>query len=287
MVFDLLGDLLSEALKFADSGFDGELVLRDETSLTDAPAKELFSETDGRWFMRPESLPGDLCIKAIAVDGEGLYLETSPLNDANAREEIAEAMLPVLYDAEKRAFVDVHRQLTLVTISEPKVLEKGLDDRCLWTVPLRDVSTVRRLALVQLLDLLYSRSCFEVSEQKQSVAPPTSMALVQKMSLGLQQRLTVEQRPMLSLKATLGMTAKMELRTELRMLLSLERRIVSMSPEELLDFVVDHISERGEAWTKNVLLFTLAGNIKRTMPKFTWKEARMVARKLTAAEKAA
>jgi hypothetical protein len=286
MELDLLGDLLTEALKFRDSGFDKELVLRDETTISDITAKDMFREIDGRWFMRQESIPGDLSVKAIAVDGDGLYIETAPLNDKFAKEVIVEEMLPVLFNTKECNFVDIHKQQILVSLSEPKKLEKDLGARCLWTVLLQDVSEIRRQTIIKLIDLFYSRGCFEAEGDEELIAAPISQAMVQKLSLGLQQRLVQEQRPLLSLKNQLNVSGQLQLRTELRMLLTIERRIVSMQPEELLDFVVDYVSEHGEERTKNILLFTIAGKIKRTIPKLTWKEARKLARKVTLAKTA-
>lgn len=287
MELDLLGDLLVEMLRFLDSGFDKEIVLQDETTNSAVPAKEMFREIDGRWFMRPDSIPGDLSIKAIGIDQNGLYVESAPLDNDRAKDIIIDELLPVIFDPGKRVFLDVHKKQILASISEVKKVEKNLGPRCLWTVPLKEVVGVRRQSAVKLLDIFYSRGCFEAEDDNEMISAPVSQTQVQRLSLGLQQRLAQEQRPLLSLSTGLNVSGQLELRTELLMLLSLERRIMSMGPEELLDFVVDYVSEHGEDRTKNVLLFTLAGKIKRTMPDLTWKEARKLARKITVFQKSA
>jgi hypothetical protein len=282
MELDLLGDLLMETLKFLDSGFDGSLVLRDETTISDIAAKEMFAESEGRWFMRQESIPGDLSIKAIGVDADGLYLETGPLDIPKVTEVVVEEMLPFAFDASGLAFKDMHTGKELVTVSKPVQVEKELGFRSLLTVPLKDISNTRRDAIIKLLDLLYGRGCFMVEQEEGMISVPTSQQIVQRLQLGLQQKLMAEQRPLLSLKAAVQDVQRGELRTELQMLLSLERRILSMGPETLLDFLVEYVTKNGEARAKNILLFTIAGKIKHTMPKMSWKEARELARKVTA-----
>jgi hypothetical protein len=116
---------------------------------------------------------------------------------------------------------------------------------------------------------------------------PTSQQAVQRLSLGLQQKLQAEQRPLLSLKAEARAETRTELRTDLRLLFSLEHRLISMTPEEMLDFVVSYVMEHGEDRAKNVLLFTIAGKVKRVMPKLTWREARQLARNMTQVPKSA
>ncbi len=283
MEMDLLGELLLQTIRFLDSGFNMDLILHDETLLADIPAKEMFTETDGRWFMRGESIPGDLALKAIAVDADGLYLETGPIDTERVREVIIEEMQPFLLDASARSLQDVHTGRTLISISETAQPEKELGARCLVTVNLKEASDVRRQIIIRLLDLLYTRGCFTSGEDEEAAtALPTSQQMVQRLQLGLQQKLVAEQRPLLSLKIKMRDEMRDELRTELQAILGLQFRILAMGPEELLDFLVEYITKHGEESARNILLFTLAGKIKHVMPKLTWKEARRLARKLPA-----
>jgi hypothetical protein len=233
--------------------------------------------------MRGESIPGDLSLKAIAVDADGLYLETSQLEPKQVQDTLVEEMLPFSFDATALSFGDMHTGKELVSVSKATQPEKELESRCLLTVNLKDVSSVRRQLIVRLLDTLYSRGCFVAEmEEGGTISMPTSQKMVQRLQLGLQQKLIAEQRPLLSLKTAMHGTTRGELRMELQILLSLEHRILTMTGDELLDFLVDYVTKNGEARAENILLFTIAGKIKRTMPKLPWKEARKLARQVTA-----
>ena len=281
---DLLGELLFQALKFLDSGFDASLVLHDCVTHTDLPAGELFSESNGRWFMRADSVPGDLSLKSIGLDGDALYVETAPFDSKRTLELIYDKMMPLAFNHVSRTFCDVHTGATLVTVSEPVKLEPELGERCLWTMQLKGVSQIGRQVSVKMVDLLYSSDCFILEESGETLAFPTTQRMVQELSLNLQQRLQVEQRPMLSLKVSVQdrTEARTELRTDLRLLFTMERRLVAMTEQELLDFVLEYAAEHGEARVKNVLLFTIAGKIKKAMPdKISWRAARTLAKKMT------
>jgi hypothetical protein len=245
------------------------------------PAKAMFQESGGRWFLRAESVPGDLSIKAIGVDKSGLYIETAPLEPGRVSGAIIEEMLPFSFDADQRIFSDVHTNAKLISFSKPVKPETGLDARSLFTILLKDVSPVRRKSAVRLMDMLYTKSCFAPEETEDIVSAPVSMQQVQRLQLGLQQKLTVEQRPWLALRNKGEGTVQNELGAELRLLFTLERRLISMKPDELLDFIVEYVNKNGEERTKNILLFTIAGQIKQTMPKLTWKEARRLARQIS------
>ncbi len=125
-------------------------------------------------------------------------------------------------------------------------------------------------------------SCVPQEEQAVSAAPVTRRPKHRlELRLGLQQRLLIEQRPMLALRGDLQATVQLGLRTDVQALLVLERRLLSMSPDQAQDFVADYVTEHGEARAKNVLLFTIAGQIKRSLPKLSWKEARRLAGRVT------
>ncbi len=280
MELDLLGDLLTSALKYRESGFDGDVVLHDETTQSDLKAKDMFAKQGERYFMRQESIPGDLAIKAIAVDKNGVYLETAPLNAEEISLVIVDEMMPISF-ASDGFFKDIHTQKILISVSKPVKPEKELGMRCMITALLGDLSSRQQKMSIEVLDLLYTRGCFSV-EDEETVSAPTSQRIVQRLELGLQQKLSAEQRPLFLLGAYAAAQGRTELRTDLLALLSLEHRILTMDGDELLDFIVEYVGKNGVERTKNILLFTIAGRIKRTMPKLTWKDARSLAKKMSA-----
>jgi hypothetical protein len=253
MKLDLLGDLLSEMLKFLDSGFDLNLTLHDETIFSDLSAKEMFRESGGRWFLRAESVPGDPSVKAIGVDKDGLYLEMAPLDRDRAKEVLIEEMLPFVFDAKQSAFLDVHQHISLVNISQSVRPEPNLGLRCLCTVSLKEAIGSRRQAVIKLMDVLWDKGCFVPEEtEEETISAPVSQRIAQRLQLGLQQRLMVEQRPLLALRTELRDAVQLGLRADVRMLLTLEKRLISMTPEEMADFVVQYVAEHGEERMKNI-----------------------------------
>lgn len=291
---DLLGQQLVMALQFAESGFNTDLALED--SVTDAPVRagEAFQKKErNRWFMRWDSLPGHVGIKAIAVDRDAIYLETAPFDTERIRELIAERMLPVSYDEKRRCFVDTStgKPLITVTIADAKVRQatrnRELAPRCMWTLPL-DVDPIRKRTMIALADLVYTDDAYRVEDVETQVpdAPVHSFAGAQRMTMQLQmelrQTLELEQRPLLSLTTE----QRLEQRLEIQQVLALEQRIGHMSFEELLEYANSDPSPEGQHRVLKVFVFVLAGRVKRalaaTQPNMTWREARRVARTLVA-----
>ena len=102
------------------------------------------------------------------------------------------------------------------------------------------------------------------------------------LQVSLQQRLEIEQRPILSLRQELRPQMLGEMRLELRKLLTIEQKILNMSPQELEEFVVHHAVEHGEERTKSIFLFAIAERIKTVTRELTWRDARKISRKLVA-----
>src|SRR3989344_5169002 len=150
MEYDFVGSQLMLAVSFRESGFDPNLQLEDTvTSQRSARASEIFSCQEGRWFMRGDSIPGHLAIKAIGVDENGLYIETSPLNAEKVHGIIQKLMLPFRYDAKKGMFSDITTRQPLIHIGNTvKVPELGA--RCLWAISLKGIKPVRWKAVIRL-----------------------------------------------------------------------------------------------------------------------------------------
>lgn len=276
--FDILGDLLSVAIKYLDSGFQDDLVLHDGVTNTDVMAKHLFYDRDGRYFLRDESVPGDLSIKAIAIDDNGLYLETSSIKSEDVSSLLSEEMIPLQFIDGN--LVDIHKYQQIILVSKPEKPSEEFDMRCLLSVPFKKISVKQRDTAIRMLDLMFTRNCFE-SEEDEIFHEPTSQKL--RLKLGLQQKLALEQRPYLSLLGKLS--AKVELSPQLGAMLSLECKMMSMTKEELLEFILKHASQHGEERTKQLLFFALAGRIKRVAPKvLTWKQARKLAKTMASKE---
>lgn len=286
MELDLLGQQIMLALTFRDSGFNTQLDWEDIVAGAKAKSGTIFENRGNRWFMRSDSIPGHLGIKAVAVDEKGLYLETSPLNAERVKEVISELMLPIFFSPEKGIFSDMFTSKPLVIVTKPITPEEEMDKRCLWDIPLEGVSDTRKKVVVRLIDGLYTADVYEVEEAEELTASVTSRRDIPKLSLllqiSLQQRLSLEQRPILSLRQAPRMEDIMTQRLEIRQILALEQRILSMSPKDLEEFVIRYVAEHGEARTKNILLFAIAGRIKDVVPQFTWKEARAISKKLVA-----
>lgn len=283
---DFLGSQLMLAVSFLESGFDPNLQLEDTVASQSTRASEVFSCQEERWFMRDESIPGHLAIKAIGVDENGLYIETSPLNAEKVQEVIQDLMLPFAYDAKGGTFSDTTTRQPLIRIGSPvKVPELGA--RCLWTIPLKGIKPIRWKAVIRLADALFTADAYDVEPiEQETFGPIVSEPAVKKMSMQLQislhQRLEIEQRPILSLRQELRPQMLGEMRLELRKLLAIEQKILNMSPQELEEFVVRHAIEHGEERTRSILLFAIAGRIKAVAQELTWREARKISLKLVA-----
>jgi len=283
MELDLLGSLLIEALKFRDSGFDENIVLMDRVTNSELKASELFNPDGQRHFVRYESLPGDLTIKAVAVDAEGLYVEVSPLDLAQVKAVISEEMLPTSFVSDEGVFCDVHSTDVLMTVSVPSRPDKELGFRSLITIPLVALSSRKQEVLVEILDALYVNGGFtseEVDEEISSTRSSPGQPQGIRIELNLQHRLMTEQRPLLSLTNRQRYDGTTKLTLEFQQVLSLSHRILNMNEEQLFAFATEYAGKHGEQGAKSVLLFALAGKVKSAFPKLPWKASRKLAGKL-------
>ena len=286
MELDLLGEQILLALRFQQSGFDLSLELQDEVENETVRAKELFFEQDSRWFMRGESIPGHLALKAIAVDSDGLYIETAPMKAEEVRKAIIDRMLPFSYQADQMAFVDTTTGKKIILLSSPTKPTDGgveLGARCLCTVLTAELDEICRHAAIRMIDTVYSVDAYEVErDEGDDIGPSASRVNAQRVSLqiqlGLQQRLQMEQRPILSLRIRREIAQVQTV--ELRQVMALNQNLRHMKAEEMLKFFARYLAEHGEKAALQVAVFALAGKVKEARPDLNWREARKLARRL-------
>lgn len=283
--FSIFGRQIMLALQFAASGFDSKLMLTDSVLADEkVVASELFIAEGGRYFLRGDSVPGDLALKAIAIDAEALYLETSPLDSTAATDALDREKLPFRFNAEKRCFEDAYeeekRWATLSIEQRPEIDGQKLGARILWTVPIAGKSWLDKNAIVRLADAMYNFGCFkaddvEVTPEPEPVRSVDAVPRVQlKLVMQLQQQLKLEQRPMLALRQALSSRLATVQRLELQAIMALQRRILHMTPDEIEEFATRDISPAGQAKTMNIFMFVLAGHVKRVYPQLNWPQAR-------------
>lgn len=275
--FDLLGGQLFEAVKFARSDFDSAAKLFDHVRNENLAASEMFYADRLRWFMVGDSLPGDVSVKALGVDRRALYLETSPLLVDEINEALADSRVAARFDRRTRSFI-AHSGRTLLTVTDAAVRQDFMP-RVLWTIFWARLHAPDLELAFKVADAVYGRSVWQsdrgrdghMSEAVQAVGAPR-MELVHTMV----QTLAYEQRPLLSIVPSPDPVQSM--RMEIRPLLNLERRLLDAGSEELEQFAQRDLSPEGQRRTMRVLLFVLAGRIKREInQRLSWKQARRVA----------
>src|SRR4051812_33638849 len=73
---DLFGEILMIVFKFIDSAYNTSASFFDPVTQRNVLAQDIFTNDNGRWFMRSESLPGNLSVRALCFDLKAIYLET-------------------------------------------------------------------------------------------------------------------------------------------------------------------------------------------------------------------
>lgn len=290
--FDLLGEQLVAAHAFRESGFDPALTVRDAITDANVPAGEMFNREGSRWFMRGDSLPGHLAIKAIAVDRDGIYLETAPLDEEKVSAIIKDKMFALAYHHTKGLVIDTSTGKPLVVltthIQKPTGALKELASRIMWTIP-GGASEVRTEAVIRFADAIFSGDAFNLDGDSEEPPPetatlPRAQEMTLKLQLGLEQRLSLEQRPLLSLSPEVRGEQRQELQLQIRQMLSIEHRLLHLTHEELLAYAAKDASLEGQKRMQKIFQFVLAGKVKRAMadqhPDMTWRDARRIARKL-------
>jgi hypothetical protein len=286
--YDLLGEMMLAALHFAMTGFSSGFSWFSSVINKQVMAEDSFVEREGRWFMQDGVLPGDIAIMALAIDRDAMYLETAPLNISKVRELIRAKMLPLAWDVRRKSIVDSSTRRVVGRIAAPTDLElelpKELGERVLWTLPYADLDVVRRQAVIHFADAVYTAAAFNLPEEEEEVVSTGQPTQTLRLQLGFQQRLQLEQRPMLTLSVQTRNTTITENRLEMQQLFSLQHSILRMSPSELTAFANQDLSPEGQAKTLRIFLFVLAGQVKRALtpskPDITWREARQIAHRM-------
>jgi hypothetical protein len=295
------GQQILNALHFVLNGFPQDQVYDDTIIGGNVLGRDMFEERDGRWFMRQQSLPGNLAIKAIAVDAtEGLLLEVTPFSNDLEVKIIREYALPfkikkvgrgrkaqtrIIDTTTKELIMFVDTAEHFYAGANKNELPEELGPRWLVTVPLAKLNTARQMLIVRFLDAVYDNDCFssegtvteDVSEVR-SVQQAATMSL--RLDLRLMQMLELEQRPILSLRNKLVGEQVLNQHMELAHLQQLERKILHMTEDELTAFAAQLAAEKGTQTALKVLMFTLARTVREAQPGISWKEARKIVRQL-------
>jgi hypothetical protein len=280
--YDDLGSQLQNALVFRKSSFSPDILLHDPITGEEVAASEMFEQQGTRWFIKFDSLPGHLGVKAIGVDIEGLYLETAPVDDKTIVALARDHKIPLIWDAKRSAFLNTASKRMMIKMSRQKINDRDNEleeERELWVMPLPQVSATDLGYAIRLADLVYTADAYEV-EEDESFEAPSGPAMAPSMRLGLsfRQSLEITQRPLLSLGTELRPEHRQEQRLEIRQILGLQQQILHMNERQLMDYAMKDLTPEGQKRTLRVLLFVLAGRIKSAKPKMTWKEARKIAR---------
>lgn len=280
----LLGQQLMAALAFAASKFDQTLDLDDAVTGTRRPAGNMFEKRGRRWFLVADCIPGDMAVKAVAVTEVSLMLETAPVRPEAVAEMAAREKIPLAWNRAD-AFVSeggkhacyLHRRQGRVTVDGRAITVS----RALWTIPCRGKPGKATQAAVHLADQTFEQYLFEeettISDALSGPQPGARQAVpVREMRLDLnfQQMLSLEQVPVLCLEE------RQEQRLELSAIMALQRTLLSMTEDEVMEWMARDPSPEGQRRALNVLVFVLAGRVRSAHPELTWREARATVRKL-------
>lgn len=281
-IYDLLGEQLLLAYRFVNSGFDKSLEGYDVINNEECQMGAIFEKQNGKWYLGYDSLPGDMSIKAIAVDASAIYLETGLLDSERVINVLVDNMSPFGYDSENNCFMDLSKNEKIIDIiqsSDDDDYPGDLMQRSMWILPIMS-DKVRMMAMLRLADEIYSSSAYEVESVSEAKVDKMSL----KVNLEFQQKLGLEQRPILSLNQSLKVEQKLETRLEIKQIMAISMKLLRMNEAELIEFAAQDASKTGQKRTINIFLFALAGKFKPVLEKqrgytITWKEARKYARR--------
>ena len=290
---DILGEQLLRAVRFMEAGFE-DSIMHDTVLAEDVPAHVLFLQktTEAQtpmWVMRNESIPGHFSVKSIAVDPTTLYIETAPLDPEKTQEVVAgwEPAIKVLA-SNGRSFVDVATSKTIAWVGKVVTIKHGtgkLAPRALWKIDLKMLNGKERETAIAFIDTLFTEDAFDLVGMEQESghwsAPAKGHQIELRLQLQLLHQLKLEQRPMLALG--IAGSIAIDTRLELQALLSLQGVILRMTPDQLESFVAEYAEKHGVRDAERMMLFVLAGRVKREAPELTWKAARRIARQLARA----
>jgi hypothetical protein len=279
---DLLYELLWNAFLFAFGKYDGKLRLNDPVAGEECLAEKMFAKAGKRWQMRSDSIPGDPHIKAIAVNDAGIFLETSPVDEARLADIFGEAMWPTAFDRRLRRITSGNACLATIT-EAAEFADKGLAPRCLWVIPYKKLSMHGLELAISAADIVYGANAylgdgFRAGEASDPAAASERPEL--RLDMSMIQTLEIEQRPELSLEIEDRMDQIMTQRQEIQGIMALQQRILQMRESEL----VAYVAEVGAEKALRAIVFTLAGRVKTAVAlagrDIDWKQARRIARQL-------
>ena len=278
---DLFGEILTNCVEFARQDFSVGLVLHDGVQDEHLQAGRMFQpdEESRRWAMSQDSLPGDLAIKAVAVNKQRILLEIAPVDLERAREVLLDRGVPAsIHPAQIcNAFgTPVARRMS----EHIGNAAQGISPRQLWAIPWTRPQLCA--IAIQVFDAIYTASAcsiegMEDAEGGGSVATQQSMQMRMSIQLQLQQ----EQRPVLLLEGRTDLLTVQ--RQELRGIMGLQHRVLRMTPDELETWAANEAAKPGGARkVYDAIVFAMAGRIRAVRPSFNWREARQHARRLIA-----
>lgn len=293
MNLGLWGRQISNAIEFAESGLDNSREFECAVTGERVTGAVLFPGTSKRRYMRPASIPGDLALKAIAVEMKYLFLEMAPPNVNDLKAIIIREMLPLQYRAKEGRVIDATTRMTLAYHSRSEVpTHDGVQllQRVLW------VSTIgeerrRTEMFVRLLDLMQKEDAFldralVMPRRLPPLPPPKSPEPPRgpRLTLELQQRqvITIEQRPKLALEQRPELGTKMRMTTELqlRQMFVLEQRALRMTPDEIIQMILDNPTIAGHRMVERLLFLGVTRAVKNAQPSLSWREVRALVRRV-------
>ncbi len=262
---DLIGKQLLLALRYAEHGFPSDEHFDCEVSGERLRGGNLFVEKKNRHFLRFDSIPGALSIKAIGVTEKKLLLETAELDLSAFRTAIQNFGLSYPLMIESTGIVA--KGQSLISLRWNKKVTK----RCLWTFQWPKFKADDRRLAITLMDLAYASDTFVQSDDN-SFSPQVIEKLTLDLDLSLRQELELEQVPEMAIQPEMS----------LAQMFIMEQRILRMTAEELAEFALKDDSVDGKKRKLNILIFALARKVKQTLsptqPDLSWREARRIVR---------
>lgn len=285
--FGLFGEILFLIERFIESGFDEKAVYNDPVSKDSLSGEMIFYKSDGYWYLRYESLPGNLAVRAIGFDDKQLYLETGTWVDEGLKQVLDAENLRYCPLREGGAEIKNASGQTMLHSAKsviPKIGEAMLHPRMLCTAPFGQLDRDNRQEIIAFLDKLFDAGAWSNPDPEASGAEmgnvPVDQKQVQLMSMNLIQALEMEQRPMLRLVRLRKM--RLTQQQNLAMLFVNQNQILTAIDQgneaKLADIIIDCQKRFGTRGTDNLTIFVRAGMYKKQYPKLDWPAARRYAR---------
>lgn len=273
---DILGDQLMATLAFARSGFNPETELQDAVHDEAILAGKMFYKSGKRWFMVQDSLPGDINLKAIAADADGILLETAPLNGKKVAEALWEEKVAANFRDDR--FLSLNDAELARLVPARRKLPKKIAPRQLWTIPWSKLSEHDQQLAVEVMDTISSADAYEQAAPLSGVNLSAAGMLAKPsldLRMDLRQMLELEQRPIL--------TGRLDTSLELQGIMAIQHKLLTMTQDEIEAWAAAEVQKPdGERRVRNILVFVMARRIRDAMPerKMSWKQLRAAARKI-------